>query len=162
MTTIAAAGLALAALYATDEVVATTLPVDLSTSTWRTMLRVVVPVAPGDVLDVDARARVTTELPYVVGVGYHLWAYDVDDGLGSAGPWTKLGPSSGDNVDVRRHHLPIHVTAVYTMPADWPAGHRAVVAMRADAHSTAWQQGDTITVDQAYGHLTVRRWAPAA
>jgi len=145
-------------LHSTDEVVATTLPVDLPTDTWRTMLRIVVPVVPGDVLDVDARARVTNDCGYVIGVGWHLWAYDTDSGLGSAGPWWRIGPSSGDNVIPQRHHLPLSTTSVYTVPADWPAGHRITIALRADAHSTAWVAGDALTVDPL-GVLTVRRWS---
>lgn len=146
-------------LYATDEVVAASLPVDLATDTWRTMMRVVVPVAAGDLLDVSARARVTNDLPYTVGVGWHLWAYDVDSGQGSSGPWWRISTSSGDNVFSPRHHMPLHITTVYQVPEDWPGGHRITVVLRADAHSTAWQAGDTITVDQGYGQLTVRRWS---
>jgi hypothetical protein len=146
-------------LHADDDVVATTLPVDLSTSTWRTMLRVVVPVQAGDVLDVSARARVTNDVGYVVGVGYHLWAYDVDSGQGSSGPWWRISTSNGDNVEPKRHHMPLHIDTAYVVPADWPAGHRIVVVLRADAHSTAWESGDTLTVDQAYGQMIVRRWS---
>lgn len=152
-------GMALSGLYATDEVVAEVLPVDLATDTWRTMLRVIAPAAAGDVLDVSGRARVSSRLPYTVGVGWHLWVYDLDD-QGSSGPWWKISPSCGDNVNYDRHHMPLHITGVWTVPAEWPAGHRAVVVLRADAHSTAWQPGDTITVDQAYGLLAVRRWTP--
>ncbi|MCP3820055.1 hypothetical protein NLX86_18740 [Streptomyces sp. A3M-1-3] len=157
MTILTTTELAPTGLYSTDEVVATTLPVDLPVDTWRTMLRVVVPAAAGDLLDVDARARVTNDVGYNVGVGWHLWAYDTDSGQGTAGPWWKLAPSSGDNVDPARHHMPLHITAVHQVPADWPAGHRITVVLRADAHSTAWQSGDTLTVDPL-GVLTVRRW----
>jgi hypothetical protein len=145
-------------LFATDEVIAATLPVDLASDTYRTMLRVVVPAAAGDLLDVDARARVTNDVGYTVGIGYHLWAYDADSGQGTAGPWWRIGSLNGDNVFSPRHHMPLHTSTVYQVPADWPAGHRIVVVLRADAHSTAWKAGDTITVDQLYGQLTVRRW----
>lgn len=87
MTDIAAGPLTLAGLFSTNEVVPSSLPVDLSTATWRTMLRVVVPVQPGDVLDVSAWFRVTNDISpdrYVVGVGAHLWQYDTDSGQGSA------------------------------------------------------------------------------
>jgi hypothetical protein len=156
-------GLIPVALYSDDDVVATTLAVDLPTDTYRTMLRVVVPVAAGDVLDVSARARVTNDNSYNVGVGYHLWAYDVDAPGGSSGPWWRISTSNGDNVDRQRHHMPLHIDTVYRVPADWPAGHRIVVVLRADAHSTAWEANDVLTVDQAYGQMIVRRWTtPAA
>jgi hypothetical protein len=154
------------ALYATDEVVATTIPVDLPSDTYRTMLRVVVPVAAGDLLDAEGWARVTNDVGvsrgdkgYTVGVGYHLWAYDADNGQGSAGIWTRISPLCGDNVSRDRHHMPLAISTVYTVPADWPKGHRMVIVLRADAHSTAWVAGDILTVDQEYGHLTVTRWA---
>jgi hypothetical protein len=170
VTITAAPNLTLAGLYATDEVVAASIPVDLPTDTYRTMLRAVVPVVAGDVLDVDAWARVTNDTGrdrgdagYTVGVGWHVWAYDVDDGQGAAGPWTRISPLCGDNVPRDRHHMPLHISTVYAVPADWPAGHRITVVLRADAHSTAWVSGDTLTVDREYGHLTVRRWvAPPA
>lgn len=146
------------ALHSTDEVVATSLPVDLSTETWRTMLRAVVPVAAADQLDVSAWARVTNDCGYVIGVGWHLWAYDVDAALGSAGPWWRISLSNGDNVEPKRHHMPLHISTVYEVPADWPAGHRIVVVLRADAHSTAAQSGDVLTVDPL-GSLVVRCWS---
>jgi hypothetical protein len=147
-------------LFATDEVVPSKLLVDLPSDTWATMLRIVVPVRAGDVLDVESWARVSNALGYTVGVGYHLWVYDVDNGQGASGPWTRISPLKGDNVDKPRHHLPIDTSCVWQVPADWPEGHRIVVAMRADAHSTAWTPDDYLTVDRPYGHLTVRRWRP--
>jgi hypothetical protein len=146
-------------LHSDDDVVATTIPVDLSTTTYRTMLRVIAPVEPGDVLDVAGRARVTNNVGYNVGVGYHLWAYDVDSGQGSAGPWWRISSYNGDNVDPQRHHMPLHSSTVYQVPDTWPTGHRIVVVLRADAHSTAWESGDTLVVDQEYGLLVVRKWA---
>ncbi|MFF9205152.1 hypothetical protein ACF1AE_25690 [Streptomyces sp. NPDC014986] len=150
---------------ATREVAAATLPIDLSTSTYRTMLRLVVPAAAGDVLDITAWARVTNDTGkdrndpgYTVGVGWHLWAYDCDSGQGSAGPWWRISPSNGDNVTRVRHHMPMAISTVYAVPDDWPTGHRIVVVLRADAHSTAWVEGDTLTVDRAYGELIVRPW----
>lgn len=152
--------LTLAGLHATTEVTASTLPIDLATDTYRTMLRVVVPVDAGDLLDIEAWARVTnnTSPGYTVGVGWHLWCYDVDSGQGSSGPWWRISPLKGDNVTRSRHHMPLDIDCVYQVPEDWPAGHRIVVVLRADAHSTAAQPGDTLTVDRDYGHLTVRRW----
>jgi len=165
MTVISTEGLILDAEWGTDEITATTLPVDLSTTTWRTMSRIIVPTAAGDVLSVNARARVTNdtgrnrgEPGYTVGVGYHLWMYDCDNGQGTAGPWTRISSYNGDNVSRDRHHMPLHITTTWQVPEGWPDGHRVVVVLRADAHSTAWRSGDTLTVDTAYGHMQVRRW----
>jgi hypothetical protein len=159
--------LRLAGIFATDEVVATTIPIDLATDTYRTIIRVIVPVAAGDILDVDGWGRVTNDTGvsrgdkgYTVGVGYHLWMYDCDDGIGSAGVWTRISPLCGDNVTRDRHHMPFPIGTLYTVPATWPEGHHMVVVLRADAHRTAWISGDTLTVDKDYGHLKVRRLVP--
>lgn len=162
MTITTVEGLVLAGVYATDEVPATTLPIGLSAGLgYRTLLRVVVPVAAGDVLDVDGRARVTndTSPAYTVGVGYHLWQYDCDNGQGSSGTWTRISSLCGDNVTHVRHHMPLLTTCLYTVPADWPDGHRMVIVLRGDAMSTA-ADGQSITVDKEYGQLTVRRYTP--
>lgn len=168
-TVVSTEGLVLVGEWGTDEITASTLPVDLATDTWRTMSRLIIPVTAGDVLAVNARARVTNdtginrgEPGYTVGVGYHLWAYDLDSGLGTAGTWWRISSWNGDNVTRARHHMPLHVTTTYRVPPDWPAGHRIVVVLRADAHSTAWVAGDTLTVDREYGHLQVRRWTTPA
>lgn len=152
----------LAGITTTDETTATVLPI----TPWaggavRTMARDIVPVAPGDLLDIDGRARVTNNasLPrYTVGVSTSIWEYDLDDGLGSDGPWTQIDTSTGDNVSPDRHHMPLLTTAVYTVPADWPAGHRIVIVLRSDAASTQARTGDALTVDPLT-RLTVRRWA---
>jgi hypothetical protein len=155
-----APGQQLVSAAADDEVVTGSIPVDLPSNTGRMLMRIVVdPTIPGDVLDVEARARVTNDVGYNIGVGWHLWRYDVDDGQPwPHSPWVQIGPLNGDNVDPQRHHMPLHTSAVYRVPDSWPAGHRMVVLLQADAHSTAWQSGDTLTVDQAYGLLKVRRW----
>lgn len=153
-----AMGLKLDSVHWTTEVVATTLPVDLPTDTWRTMIRQVVPVAAGDTLDVLAWARVTNDVGYTVGVGWHLWVYDCE--LGTSSTWTKISPSLGDNVTSTRHHMPLMISAVWAVPVYWPEGHRVVVVLRADAHSTAAVSGDTLTVDDGYGALTVHRYIP--
>jgi hypothetical protein len=164
MTTItnAPGPLALDGLYATDEVPASTLPIGLSSGLgYRTLLRAVIPVTAGDILDITGRARVTNDTSpgYTVGVGYHLWMYDASDGLGSAGIWSRISPLCGDNVTRDRHHMPLLTDTVYTVPADWPEGHRMVIVLRGDAMSTK-ADGQSITVDRDYGQLTVRRWTP--
>ena len=159
-------GIPLTGLYTTNEPVPTVLKVDLSTATWATILRVVVPAQAGDVLDVSAWFKVTNDLGYNVGVGAHLWAYDVDDGAVSPRPadtWWRLDEDAGSvgmNVTPDLHHLTLPVAVPYVVPADWPAGHRITIALRADAHSTAWKAGHTLTVDKV-GRLTVRRYTPA-
>lgn len=151
----ASGSLALGALETTD------IPVDLSSSSYRTLYRVVTgPINPGDALDIDADARVTNNCGYNIGVAWHLWIYDYDNPLKTAGPWTRISAFSGENVTPDMHHMPLHISTLYRMPADWPPGHRPVVVMRADAHSTAWQAGDTLDVDAGYGQLTVRHWSP--
>jgi hypothetical protein len=163
VTIISTEGPTLLGIYATDEVPATTLPIGTGPGQgYRTLLRVIIPVEPGDLLDVSGRARVTNDTApsYTVGIGYHLWQYDCDDGQGSAGVWTRISSLCGDNVDHDRHHMPLATDTVYTAPPDWPAGHRMVIVLRGDAMSTK-ADGQKITVDQAYGQLTVRRYAPA-
>ena len=169
MTITSLTAMTLAGLHATDECVTATLPVDGVSNTWRTVMRAIVPVDAGDVLDVEARARVTNDTGrsrgttgYTCGIGYHLWAYDVDAPGGSSGPWWQISTLNGDNVSRDRHHMPLHTSTLYQVPADWPPGHRIVIVLRVDAHSTAWVSGDTITVDGEYAHMTVRRWARAA
>ena len=155
-----------------------TLPVDGVTDTERTVVTRVLPVDPGDVLDIDVRSRVTndtgksrSQAGYTVGVGARLYVYDHDPEPGPDGTvptasereWTKIGPSWGDNVSRDRHHLPIHITAHWQVPADWPVGHRIVVVLRLDAHSTAAVAGDVLPVDPGYTLLKVsRKGLPAA
>jgi hypothetical protein len=149
-------------MTSTDEVVASSIPVDLSTNTPVMLMRLVMdPTVPGEIFEVSARARVTNDCGYTIGVGWHLWMFDVDDGVAwpHAQPWTLISPVDGDNVTKDRHHLPLATTATYQVPANWPAGHRMTIAYQADAHSTAWQPGDKLTVDQPYGLLIVHRWA---
>lgn len=161
--------LRLLGLHTTDECATTALPVDLSAQTWRTVLRAILPADPGDVLDIEARARVTNDTGrdrgdagYTIGIGYHLWAYNLDAPGGSSGEWWRISTLNGDNVSRDRHHMPLHTSSVYRVPDSWPAGNRIVVVLRVDAHSTAWKSGDTVTVDGDYAQMTVRRWAPAA
>lgn len=175
MTVINAGPFALEYVHSTNEVVPDDLVIDLPTDTWKTILRVVVPVQAGDLLDVSAWMKVTDDVGYNVGVGIHLWWYDVDNGLGSSGTWSRLDPdagSAGMNVTKDVHHLTLGVSVPYLVPADWPVDpdtgkpHRIAIALRADAHSTLWDRDgdglaeDRLTVDGC-GRLTVRRKVPA-
>lgn len=176
-------GLVLKGEYSNDVITkGVTLPVDGVTDTERTIVTRVLPVDPGDVLDVDVRSRVTNDTGvsrgtagYTVGVGARLYVYDADPDPGPDGkvpevadrPWVKIGPSWGDNVSRDRHHLPIHITAHWQVPADWPCGedgtpHRIVVVLRLDAHSTAAVSGDVLPVDVGYTLLKVSRKGAAA
>lgn len=174
MTVINLAGLDVTGFHSTNEVVPSDLVVDLPTDTWRTVMRVVVPVQAGDVLDVSAWMKVTDDVGYTVGLGVHLWWYDCDNGLGTAGTWSRLDEpagSAGMNVTKDLHHLTLGVAVPFVVPANWPVnpdtgvGHRIVIALRADAHSTLWDRDgdglaeDRLTVDPN-GRLTVRRYTP--
>lgn len=168
MTIISLPALSLSGFHSTNEVVPASLKVDLSAATWVTVMRVVVPVEPGDLLDVSAWFKVTNDITptaYPVGVGAHLWAYDVDDGAPVPRPpesWWRLDDagSVGMNVTPDMHHLTLPAALPYQVPDWWPTGHRITIALRADAHSTAWKSGHTLTVDKV-GRLTVRRYTPA-
>lgn len=161
-----------AEVYTTQEVTALSgdLPVGgVSGEQIRTLARIVVPVDPGDVLVIVSRQRCTNDIGparYGVGIGYWHDAYDADDGLATSDPakvWTRIGSLCGSNVDRSIvHHLDLHLNDTWKVPTGWPAGHRSVVAFRADAHSTRWQDNggsDKVTVDD-YGVLTVTRWRP--
>ncbi|WP_405413943.1 hypothetical protein [Streptomyces rubiginosohelvolus] len=153
---------------ASDQLVTAAIPVDLRSDTYKLLYRVVTgPLSPGDRLDISADARVTNDVGvpggtrYTIGVGSHLWAYSYTDPARSSGPWWRISHLMGDNVDPTRHHMPLHISCVYTVPDDWPPGHRMVICLRADAHSTAWAKNggdDTLTVDTGYGQLVVRPW----
>lgn len=156
----------------TQEVVATSMPVGgVSGEQTKTLARMVIDVQPGDVLVIDGWQRVSNNIgpvEYTVGAGYWPEVYDVDDGLSTSDPdrvWLRVSSLNGQNVDNNVvHHLPLTISgAVWHVPQDWPAGHRATVCFRADAHSTGWKRnggGDKITVDD-YGVLTVHQWRPA-
>lgn len=154
----------LVGFHSTGEVTADELPIDLPTTTWRTVLRVVVPVDAGDLLDVSAWMRTTTSVDYPVGVGEHLWAYDVDVPAAER-EWWRLDPSGSVGMNIVRdvHHLTLGLELPYVVPATWPPGHRIVVVLRADAHSTAWDRDGNGRADDALavdpnGRLTVRRF----
>ncbi|MFB6696386.1 hypothetical protein [Streptomyces rubiginosohelvolus] len=153
----------LADVAATDTLTAKTLPVGTS-STRRVLLRTAVAVNPGDALDVSARAQITNDTGKIIGVGSALWVYDVDLEPVvpvSERPWSQIAPHLADNCDPDRHHMPLHMGAWWVVPADWPPGHRVMVAYQAAAFRTAPAAGETVRVDQGYGQLVVRRYVPA-
>lgn len=157
-------------IHATTEVTASNLPVTgTAGGALRTMARLIVPTNPGNILDISGRMRVTNDIgpvKYAVGIGYHYWAYDLDDGL-DPHPWWRIGPSNGENVlpVPYTHHMPMHLEDIYQVPLNWVPGHRIVIVFRADAHSTGWNRNncqDKITVDQTYGVLSVTEYEPKA
>jgi hypothetical protein len=147
------------AVYSDDTRQNTTVSVDLSTNTPVRTMRIVVPVQAGDLLDIMAEGRVTNDLTYNVGIGSRLTWYDVDDGVPWPHklPWTQIGQPTGDNVDRQRHHMPLTLSRLYRVPDTWPTGHRMVINLMVDAHSTAWRAGDKIKID-TYGAMIVRVW----
>lgn len=171
MTTLTSTGLALSGVQASDDVQSTSIPIDLPSTTYRLLYRLITgPLYAGDLLDISGDARVSNAAGYpsgtryTVGVGWHLWAYSYTDPARSSGPWWRISQLMGDNVDPTRHHMPLHISTLYQVPDDWPAGHRMAICLRADAHSTAWNANggdDTLTVDAGYGQLIVRRWSAA-
>lgn len=173
MTAISSTGLELVRVQSDDQLMSPTIPVDLSTETPKRLYRLVTgPLMPSDLLDIDADARVTNDCGrsggtrYTIGVGWHLWAYSYTDPLRDKGPWWRISHFMGDNVDPTRHHMPLHISRLYQVPADWPAGDRMVIVLQADAHSTQWAANggtDQLTADDGYGQIIVRHWAaPAA
>ncbi|WP_371612869.1 hypothetical protein [Streptomyces clavifer] len=163
MTTPITGGLLLERVEFTDDLVPATLPVGTS-STHRVLLRTCVPANPGDRLDVTARAQITNDTGKVIGVGCHLWVYDVDIEPVvpvSQRPWTRIAPHLADNCPPDRHHMPLHMGAWWTVPDDWPPGHRVMVAFQAAAFRTTPLPGETVRVDDGYGQLVIRRYVPA-
>lgn len=157
--------LTLTGLAATDESTTETLPVATNAYSNRTVLRVPILVAAGDVLDVTGQMQITNDTGRVIGTGLHLYVYDVD--LVPAIPvadreWTEIAPLTADNCPPDRHHMPLATSAVWLVPADWPDGHRAMVVMQAAAFRSSAQSGETVRVDQVYDLLTVRRYTPTA
>ena len=145
-----------------------TIPIDLATTTAKLLYRAVLPATvAGDVLDISFKAGFTNNAGvdggtrYTVGVGCHVWYYDYNDGAGFGGRVQIADELTGDNVDPTRHHLPMAAQFVWRVPADWPEGHRMVLCLLADAHSTAWQVNgghDVLDVEAGYGQIAVRRW----
>lgn len=139
------------------------IPIDLATTTFRIPVRLCMgPVSPGDKLLISAESRVTNDNDYNVGIGWGVWVYDYSNPLKETGPWTQVSPMRGENVTPDMHHMPLQITTLWEVPADWPEGHRPFVVMRADAHSTAWNSSggnDTISIDDGYSELIVTHWA---
>lgn len=153
--TIRESGVTGCGLFYSDEVVAETLPVTgWAGQGFRTIVRTVANVQPGDLVEARGRWRAENRTGYLVGVGTHLWGYDVD---GDTSVWWRIGPSAGDNVTPDRKYVPLYVDAVWTVPDDWPAGHRLAIVVRGDAHSTAAQPGDTVDVTPN-GTVTASVW----
>lgn len=142
----------------TDEVVPSSIKIDGTADTPVTMLRLVIPVEPEDQLDIFGRIRVTNDSGIIVGVGSHLWYYDAPQPP-PRNEWIRICPLNGVNVEPKRHHMPLDASGSWSVPADWVSGRNATIVMQADAHSTIWTQATKpLTVDKAYGHLTVYRW----
>lgn len=154
---------------------ATKIPVDLSTGTPVKVRYVLLPgTVGGDYLKVRGEIDVTNDagrntakgIRYTVGIGISLWLYDASAPVTPVDlrtpSWRQLGDSRGMNVTVDLHHLAMDITATYTIPDDWPAGHVPCVVLRADAHSTQWNVnsptgGDWIDIED-HGCLEVARY----
>lgn len=138
-----------------------TIPVDLATTTPVTLARIVTnTLAEGDLLDIRAWARVTNDVGYTVGIGWYVKGYEYTL-PGVVNPYFDIKTYNGQNVtpNGQTHHMPMHWSGLWRVPAEW-AGKRIVLNFRADAHSTAWQAGDAITIDQGYGEFLVDHLKP--
>jgi hypothetical protein len=155
------------------------IPVDLSTGTPVKVRYVLLPgTVAGDYLKVHAEIDVTNDagrdttkgIRYTCGIGISLWLYDASAPTTPVDlrtpSWRQLGDSRGMNVTVDLHHLAMCISAEYTIPDDWQAGHQPCVVLRADAHSTSWNVnsptgGDWVDVED-HGGLTVARYRDSA
>jgi hypothetical protein len=145
----------LAGLHSTDKVLVSSIPIDVSSTTPKTVLKTYIPVKAGEYLDVYAQARVTDDSKITMGVGWQLWAYPVDANNISTGAWFKLGHALGDNVDTPRHHMPLAIATLYPVTTTG----RLAIALRVDAHAFNYAQAvKPLTVDPL-GTLIIRRWA---
>lgn len=146
--------------WSSTRILPSKLPLDLSPSTWINIINCVVglpdQIKAGDQMVVRAWCRYTNDTGIGAGVGCHIWYYDynvpVEDRV-----WYRVVPSCGDNVEPKRHHLPLSIEVDFELPADWPEGHRVVVVLRADAHSSIAQPGMALSVE--YGLLHIDRWS---
>lgn len=138
-----------------------TIPVDLSTTTPVTLGRIVTgTLRAGDLLDIQAWARVTNDVGYTVGIGWYMKGYEYTL-PGVINPYFAVESLNGQNVTMNglMHHMPLHWSGLWEVPAAYD-GKRVVLNFRADAHSTAWQEGDTITIDQGYGQFWIDHLVP--
>jgi hypothetical protein len=168
----------LVGLYSSQELVATSIPVDGTANTPYRTMRLVVPCLAGDVLDITAELRVTNDLSYTVGVGSRLRYYDADDGEqyphGGWTEWVEIPTPTGDNVTpitstyAGRHHMPITLTRAYRVPDTWLAPitegdyigpHRMAINLLVDAHWGKYRAGDRLTVDPYGMQMVARRWS---
>jgi hypothetical protein len=148
------------------------IPVDLSTSTHVMIRYVVVPVQAGDVVLAYGAVNVTNDVGraspdhkrYAVGISTSLHRYNgtITPPEERALTWERLGVT-GENVTPQGHHLTQNVLYPWVkVPEDWPAGHKAVIALMVDAHSTGWDDnypegGEHITVE-THGCLIAWRY----
>lgn len=133
-----------------------TIPVDLPTTTPVTLARIVTnTLAAGDLLKIHAWARVTNDVGYTVGIGWYIKAYEYT-APGVVNTLFDIETYNGQNVtpNGQTHHMPMHWSGLWQVPPELD-GKRIVLMFRADAHSSAWQAGDTITIDQGYGQFWV-------
>lgn len=130
------------------------IPVDLPTTSAVTLARIVTnTLHEGDLLKIHAWARVTNDVGYTVGVGWYIKGYEYTL-PGVLNPYFNIETMNGQNVtpNGQTHHMPLHTSLLWEVPPEWD-GKRVVLNFRADAHSTAWQAGDSLTVDQGYGQF---------
>jgi hypothetical protein len=145
---------ALAGLHSTDKILVSSIPIDVSSTTPKTVLKTYIPVTAGEHLDVYAQARVTDDSKITIGVGWQLWAYPVNSSNISTGDWFKLSHALGDNVDTPRHHMPLAIATLYPVKRT----ERLAIALRVDAHSFQHAQAvKPLTVDPL-GTLIIQRW----
>ena len=143
-------------VYSSTDLTASTLPVCVKPGATRVFYRVTTrPLNPGDVVDASALIGVISELRYTVGVGANMWVKDVD----GANVYSRRGQSTGMNVTWITHHLPLSVRATFRIPSSWVAGHRATIAVMANAHSTLAKPRNYIRAEH-YGQLRVIVYRP--
>lgn len=167
-------GMAPVGLHVTRKVRVASVPVVLTSSTFRNALIKTVRCNPGEVLDIYADLKVTNDAGrwtetgkrYTVGVGYHLWSYDATITPADArlATWAVIGDTTGQNCTVDMHHMQLNIGRTLLIPDTWQPGNAVGIVLRVAAMSTRWADnsptgGDTLTVDPD-GTLKVTRWAP--
>lgn len=141
------------------DLVATYLPITNGNQQWRMIYRTVTPpLYPGDCVQAQALIGVLNETHkdgsgpsngINVGVGANMQFKDVD----GDNTYYKIGRSTGDNVDPKRHHLPLKTLATYVVPDTWVPGNRGAIKVQANAHSTATYSGAKLYTEE-YGELS--------